>query len=162
MESTPSHRLRTWLLLAAAAAGAAVGGAGVASAATGGSSSPTTAASTAAARTDSTDAGTRPTEAPLSGETADKVEAAALGAVPGGTVLRVETDSDGSAFEAHVRTAEGDLVTVKVGANFQVTEVQEGGCPGGGPGGPGRPRGPAGDGDGSESDSGSSSSSSAT
>ncbi len=35
----------------------------------------------------------------VTGDTADKVKAAALGAVPGGTVERVENDAEGSPYE---------------------------------------------------------------
>jgi len=38
----------------------------------------------------------------LTGDTADKVKAAALAAVPGGTIQRVETDAEGSPYEAHM------------------------------------------------------------
>lgn len=64
-------------------------------------------------------------ETPLSGTTADQVAAAALEAVPGGTVLRVETDADGAAYEAHVRTAEGDEVIVTFTEDLEMIEVQE-------------------------------------
>ena len=65
-------------------------------------------------------------ETPLTGTTAAKVKAAALKAVPGGTVLRVETDSDGSPYEAHVRKADGTEVVVKVDKSFNVTGIEEG------------------------------------
>jgi hypothetical protein len=67
---------------------------------------------------------------------ASKVKAAALAAVPGGTVIRVETDSAGSPYEAHVRKADGSIVTVKVDKDFHVTST-ESGFGAGGPGGPG-------------------------
>jgi uncharacterized membrane protein YkoI len=79
-------------------------------------------------------------ETALTGETADKVKAAALKAVPGGTVDRVETDSDGSPYEAHVTKADGSHVTVKVNEAFEVTSIeadQGRGGPGHGRGGPG-------------------------
>jgi len=62
----------------------------------------------------------------LTGDTADKVKAAALGAVPGGTVERVENDAEGSPYEAHMTKADGSHVTVKVDASFTVTGVEEG------------------------------------
>jgi uncharacterized membrane protein YkoI len=62
----------------------------------------------------------------LTGETADKVKAAALAAVPGGTVERVENDAEGAAFEAHMTNADGARVTVKLNADFGLIEVQEG------------------------------------
>jgi hypothetical protein len=66
-------------------------------------------------------------ETPLTGEVADKVKAAALAAVPGGTIDRVETDSDGSPYEAHVTKSDGTHVTVKVDSTFKVTAVEAGG-----------------------------------
>lgn len=67
----------------------------------------------------------RPAETALTGDVAEKVRAAALQAVPGGTVLRVETDSDGSPYEAHVRKEDGTEVVVKVNESFAVTSVEE-------------------------------------
>lgn len=64
-------------------------------------------------------------ETPLTGTLADQVTAAALEAVPGGTVLRVETDADGAAYEAHVQTAEGTEVVVTFDEDLQVIEVLE-------------------------------------
>lgn len=62
------------------------------------------------------------TEKLLTGDTAAKVEAAAKAKVPGGTIERVETDADtGSAYEAHVRKADGSEVIVYVDASFNVT-----------------------------------------
>ena len=72
----------------------------------------------------------------LTGDTADKVKAAALAAVPGGTVQRVETDAEGSPYEAHMTKSDGSHVTVKVDKDFKVTGVEDDGAHGG-PGGPG-------------------------
>ncbi len=126
METQPK-RLRTWLAVGAATVGAAIGGAGIANAATTGSSSAT--ASTAAASTTAPDPATMshgPGETVLTGTTADKVKAAALAAVPGGTIVRVETDSAGSPYEAHITKTDGTHVTVKVDANFKVTATEQG------------------------------------
>lgn len=73
----------------------------------------------------------------LTGDDAAKATAAAQEAVEGGTVLRVETDSDG-VYEAHVRKADGTEVEVKMDKDFTVTSVEEftGGHHGRGPGGP--------------------------
>jgi hypothetical protein len=71
-------------------------------------------------------------ETALTGTTAQKVTAAAQAAVPGGTVLRVETDSDGSPYEVHVRKSDGTEVTVKVDKSFKVTSIET--CRHGGPG----------------------------
>jgi hypothetical protein len=67
-----------------------------------------------------------PDETLLTSDTADKVEAAALDAVPGATVIRVETDSDGSAYEAHLQKDDGSVVTVKVDKDFNVTDTESG------------------------------------
>jgi len=66
------------------------------------------------------------TEALLTGDTAAKVKAAALAAVPGGTIERVENDAEGSPYEAHMTRADGTRVTVKVDASFKVTSTEEG------------------------------------
>ena len=63
-------------------------------------------------------------ETALTGETAEKVKTAALKAVPDGTVDRVETDSDGSPYEAHMTKAAGSHVTVKVNEAFEVTSIE--------------------------------------
>lgn len=85
----------------------------------------------------------RPGEEPLTGDVAGKVTDAALARYPGATVLRVETDADG-AYEAHLRTAGGQRVTVAVGEDFAVTGTRVGGA--GGPGcGPGGHHGPGDD-----------------
>lgn len=67
-----------------------------------------------------------PGETLLTGTTAAKVKAAALDAVPGGTIIRVETDSDGSRYEAHVRKPDGSVVTVKMNDAFTVTSTETG------------------------------------
>src|SRR3954451_12225718 len=66
-------------------------------------------------------------EEALTGATASKVRAAALAKVPGATVERVETDSDGAVYEAHLVQADGSRVTVKLAADFTVTGVETGG-----------------------------------
>jgi uncharacterized membrane protein YkoI len=68
--------------------------------------------------------GGRPDEKALTGDTADKVKAAALAKVPGATVLRVETDADhGSPYEAHLRKSDGSEVEVLVSKDFEATAV---------------------------------------
>jgi uncharacterized membrane protein YkoI len=65
-------------------------------------------------------------EQPLTGDTADKVKAAAEAKVSGGTVERVETDVDhGSPYEAHVRKSDGTELEVLVNKDFQVTAVNQ-------------------------------------
>ena len=70
--------------------------------------------------------GQRPDETPLTGADAEKAKAAALKAVPGGTVDRVETDADGAVYEAHMTKSDGTKVTVKFDKDFNVTAVQDG------------------------------------
>ena len=77
----------------------------------------------------------RPDEKLLTGDTADKVRAAALAKYPGATIQRVETDSDG-VYEAHIVTTGGDWIIVQVGKDFTVTGTQQPGQ--GGPGGHGQ------------------------
>jgi hypothetical protein len=66
------------------------------------------------------------TETLLTGDTATKVRAAATAAVPGATIERVETDAEGSPYEAHMTKSDGSQVTVKVDASFKVTSVESG------------------------------------
>ncbi len=79
-------------------------------------------------------------ETALEGDTAASVTAAAQAAVPDGTILRVETDSAGSPYEAHVSKADGTQVVVKVDASFAVTGIED--MPAGGPQDGGRHQGP--------------------
>jgi hypothetical protein len=67
-----------------------------------------------------------PDETLLTGTTASKVTAAAKAAVPGATIIRVETDSDGAAYEAHMQKADGSYVTVKLDKSFNVTSTIDG------------------------------------
>ena len=66
------------------------------------------------------------TEVLLTGDTADQAKAAALAAVPGGTVERVENDAEGATYEAHMTAADGSHVTVKMDADFKVTSTEAG------------------------------------
>ncbi len=77
----------------------------------------------------------RSDETLLTDGTADRVRQAALAKVPGATVIRVETDAQGSPYEAHLRKSDGSLVTVKVDKSYNATSVEDWGGPGG-PGGP--------------------------
>ena len=58
--------------------------------------------------------------------TAATLRAAALKAVPGGTVYRIETDAGDGVYEAHMKKADGSLVTVKFDKNLKVTKVESG------------------------------------
>ena len=66
------------------------------------------------------------TETVLTGDDATKVTDAALAAVPGATVIRVETDAEGAAFEAHITTADGTHQTVKLNADYSVASIEDG------------------------------------
>jgi hypothetical protein len=140
----PMSRARSFVITGAVAGGVLLGVAGIAGAATSSttatSGSSSAAAVTAAAKNPAT-VSHGPGETLLTGTTAAKVKAAALAAVPGGTIVRVETDSAGSPYEAHVKKADGSFVTVKIDRSFKVTATQEGF--GGGPGGAGGPGSPA-------------------
>ncbi|HEX6887140.1 MAG TPA: PepSY domain-containing protein [Candidatus Nanopelagicales bacterium] len=84
----------------------------------------------------------RPQETPLTGAALEDATAAAKAAVPGGTILRVETDGDGGAtYEAHVRKSDGTEVVVMMDKEFKVTGV-EAFTGRGGPGGRGGMAGP--------------------
>jgi len=127
------NRARAWIVTGAAAAGAMIGAAGIAAAAGNSGTTPTPSSSSSAEQPGTGNgqrgpgtAGHGPGETLLTGTTAEKVKAAALAAVPGGTVIRVETDSDGSPYEAHVKKADGTEVTVKVNASFTVTATEDG------------------------------------
>jgi hypothetical protein len=69
----------------------------------------------------------RSDETPLTGEALSKVTALAKAKVPGGTIVRVETDADGNAaYEAHMVKADGTPVTVYVNKQFEVVSVESG------------------------------------
>src|SRR5664280_2270750 len=73
------------------------------------------------------------------------LRAAALKAVPGGTVYRIETDAGDGTYEAHMTKADGTLVTVKFDQSLAVTQVEDG-MGTGDPAGPGQPGSTAGPG----------------
>jgi hypothetical protein len=126
---------------AALAAGAlAVGAAVVADAASNGSSGSSGTSGAQPGAGQAARQGTppqHPGETLLTDGTAQKVKDAALKKVPGASVIRVETDAEGSPYEAHLRKSDGSEVTAKVNKQFQVTDVQQGF--GGGPRGGGGP-----------------------
>jgi hypothetical protein len=132
------------LLLAGGIAGGALAATSSASA-SGTASSPTAAAPGPGIRAH-TATPVRPGEKAETGTTLATLKAAALKAVPGGTVYRVETDADGATYEAHMTKADGTEVTVKFAKNLTVTAVEQGMGSGGsgGSGGPGGPGGPSG------------------
>jgi hypothetical protein len=62
----------------------------------------------------------------VTGATAATLRAAALKAVPGASVYRIETDAGDGAYEVHMKEADGSLVTVKFDKNLKVTKVESG------------------------------------
>ena len=115
------------LAVTAMVIGVAGGSYGLASAATGTGTTTTTTPSTQAAAPSAQQpwGGQRSDETPLTGDALAKVTAVANAQVPGGTVVRVETDADGNAkYEAHMTKADGTPVTVYVDANYNFVSVQ--------------------------------------
>ena len=115
------------LAVTAMVIGVAGGSYGLASAATGTGTTTTTTPSTQAAAPSAQQpwGGRRSDETPLTGDALAKVTAVANAQVPGGTVVRVETDADGNAkYEAHMTKADGTPVTVYVDANYNFVSVQ--------------------------------------
>jgi hypothetical protein len=117
--------------------GLAAGSYGVASAASGSGSNESSAASSSATSATTTQAaapsaqqpwgGQRSDETLLTGDTAAKVKQAALAKVPGGTIVRVETDADGNAlYEAHMTKSDGTPITVYVDKSFNVVSTASG------------------------------------
>jgi hypothetical protein len=66
-------------------------------------------------------------ETELTGDQATQAIAAAEAAQPDATVERAETDSEGD-FEVHMTLEDGSDITVKLDADFNVTETVEGNC----------------------------------
>jgi hypothetical protein len=122
-------------IAAAVVLGAAGGSYGVASAASGSGSSSTTATTTTPSTPSAPSApsaqrpwgGQRADETPLTGDALTKVTDIAKAKVPGGTIIRVETDADGNAtYEAHMTKADGTPVTVYVDKAFNFVSVDTG------------------------------------
>jgi hypothetical protein len=125
------------VVIAALAFGVAAGTYGVANAASGSGSGSGSGQAPAAAPSAQRPWGPqRSDETQLTGDAVAKVTAAAKAKVPGGTIVRVETDADGNAaYEAHMVKADGTPVTVYVSKQFDVVSVESGM-----PGPPGRAR----------------------
>lgn len=126
-----TNTARRWLVTGALVLGVGAGAAGVANAASGGSSngstvSPAHTAGQKGPMGDPAQMSHGPGETLLTGSSAAKAKAAALAAVPGATVIRVETDSGPAAYEAHLRTSDGSDVTVKLDKSFHVVATQSG------------------------------------
>jgi hypothetical protein len=122
--------LERTIVVGAIAFGVAAGSYGIASAASGSGSSSSSSSGSAAPAAPSAAhpwGSQRSDETPLTGDTAAKVRELALAKVPGGTIVRVETDADGNAaYEAHMVKADGSLVTVYVNKQLEVVGVQSG------------------------------------
>jgi uncharacterized membrane protein YkoI len=95
-------------------------------AAAAGTAGVTTAATAAPGATGDQSKPVRSDEKQLTGTDAEKARAAALAAVPGATVFRVETDADGAVYEAHLTKSDGTTATVKLNADFSVAGIQAG------------------------------------
>ena len=131
-------RTKRGVVIAATALGVAAGSYGIASAASGSGNGSGSNGSRAAPSSQRPWGQQRSDETPLTGDTASKVRALALAKVPGGTIVRVETDADGNAaYEAHMTKADGTPVTVYVSKALDVVGVQSGmpGPPNGPPNG---------------------------
>lgn len=145
MKINRRNRPAVWLAAAAAAAGVGIGAAGIASAATGSTGSTGTATTNTsviapaagnpqqAPQVDPASLPNGPGETVLTGSNATSVEAAVKAAEPTATVIRLETDSGGHAFEAHVKLADGTVKTLYFNSSF----AADGSDTGFGPGGPG-------------------------
>jgi hypothetical protein len=115
------------VMIIALAFGIAAGSYGVASAANGSGSGSGQSAQPAAPNAGKPWGRQRSDETPLTGDALAKVTAVAKAKVPGGTIVRVETDADGNAaYEAHMVKADGTPVTVYVNKQFEVVSVQSG------------------------------------
>ena len=135
-ETTGKRYMPRSVVVGAVALGLVGGTYGIASAATGSKAATTTNSSSVFQTAAPAAAGTPPTagqpwggqrsdETLLTGDTLAKVTDAATAKVPGGTIVRVETDADGhAAYEAHMTNASGSPVTVYVDAQFNVVSVE--------------------------------------
>lgn len=133
-EPTSAKRLSRGMKIGLIGAGVAAGAVGATAVAAGAdTTSPAPATSSAAAPSGSAKPGgdhgsapVRDDEKSVSASTAATLKAAALKAVPGGTVYRVETDAGDAAYEAHMTKADGSEVTVKFDKSLKVTGVETG------------------------------------
>lgn len=128
-------RKRRWAGAAGLLAAGAIGGGVLASAVSASASSSAPTASASAAPSAGSHPGrpgpggarpVRPDEKSVTAATAATLRAAALRAVPGGSVYRIETDAGDGAYEVHMKKADGSLVTVKFDRNLKVTKVEKG------------------------------------
>ena len=144
------------LLTVGLVAGSAFAITGASAADTTATTSSTTSTSTTAPAADDTNrpdvfstTSIKPGESLVTGDGLSKLTDAALAKFPGATVIRVENDSDGDAYEVHLKKADGSVVTVTFDENYTVTGDHEGfadpakGGPAGGPHGDNDGDGPA-------------------
>jgi hypothetical protein len=118
------------LAVAAMVIGIAGGSYGIASAANGGSSTTGTTTTTGTPSQTAPPSSGQPfghqrsDETLLTGDALTRVTAAANAKVPGGTIVRVETDADGHAtYEAHMLDASGNPITVYVNSSYEVVST---------------------------------------
>ena len=129
--SPPGRPKRRWgwaagFLAVGIVAGSILAGTLTAGAQTSSTSSPNSSSATATASSGNQSGSA---ETALTGTTAQKVRTAALAAVPGGTIIRVETSRDGL-YEAHVKKSDGTDVVVILDKSFKVTSIDSHHCNG--------------------------------
>jgi len=135
IETTPKRFVPRTIATGALALGLLAGGYGIANAADGSGSTTTTTPSPAAPALPALGRSgggapqgwgqQRSDETLLTGDALAAVTKAATAKVPGGTIVRVETDADGNAaYEAHMTKADGSLVTVYVDKSYDVVSVE--------------------------------------
>ena len=124
------NKVRSGFVALAVLGAIAVGASAIAGAASNSGTTGTTgsqgSSGTATQRPDPATLSHGPGETLLTDGAASRVKQAVLDKVSGATVLRVETDAQGSPYEAHLRKSDGSEVTVKVNKQFAVTAVQNG------------------------------------
>ena len=124
------HAVRRWgvpivLVASGLVVGSTIASGGIASAASGGDASAISSVVSGQFGSPA-DMAHGPGEKLLTGSDASKATAAAEAAVANGTVIRVETDSNGASYEAHMQKADGSFVTVKMDDSFNVTSTDDG------------------------------------
>jgi uncharacterized membrane protein YkoI len=116
-------------LLVGASAASAATSTTAASAATSGTTAATTAAAATAVAASPSQGGATPVrsdEKSLNASQTATLKAAALKAVPGATVYRVESDAGDGVYEVHLTKSDGSLATVKFDKNLAVTKIESG------------------------------------
>ena len=134
MTSTVKAAFGKPLVIGALVTGLAFGSYGLASAASGSNSTTTAATTTQAAPAASQTAppgnpatlSHGPDETLASADIAAKAKTAVERTLPGSTIIRVETDSSGHAYEAHVQKSDGSYATVYFDSSMNVTGTVSG------------------------------------